>query len=292
MSSIVSSGLFFCEGKPGGCDALIYKHFCPADMQLVPAGGKRGLVDFVRGRLGGDEPVGKVWAVLRDRDYDFEPDPDAEVCVRRREKWRVFTVHRTCIENYLLDPRVLRRAWSAWVADGTPGLSEPPSLDEVRASLRGVARRLADAEAFFWAQERLRKRYMKSPWATVTLSALREAAGGLEAVDGRGRLVRLTAAVPTHRLPVDRAKVEAIFDGFAARFADAGFWARDAYLTWFHGKHLLAEARRVLKAWPLADKHLEKIAEHHIQRGDFADLDALSAVLASLPPCSKPPTGA
>ena len=55
MSSIVESGgIFFCEGTAGSHDYLAYdKLVAPLGLAWMsrPAGGKRGLTNFIRGEL-------------------------------------------------------------------------------------------------------------------------------------------------------------------------------------------------------------------------------------------------
>lgn len=289
MASIVRDGLFFCEGKDEGWDEQVYQRYCPLGFTVKPVAGKRGMANYVRGVLGEEDPVGKRWVALRDRDLEFEPDPDEEVCVQRRDKWRIYTTHRTCIENYLIDPRVVRRYWAAMAGRGISGFGAPPPLADMQAALRGVAQTLLSSQAFFWAEERLRRHYMRQPWHKVTLEALRQRPGGLAGLDGPGLAAQLVAGVPTHREPVAEEAARAEVDAFMRRFEDPAFLPADGHLVWFHGKHLLDEARRTLKAWPLTKGDLEHIAKHHIEPGDFPDLDTFGAGIPQMPAYAERP---
>lgn len=292
MSSIVQAqGILFCEGTANSHDYFAYdKLVAPhgGAWMSLPAGGKRSIVNYARGQLseadGGH--IGRRWAVLRDRDMDFEPDATAIRCVERNTAWRVFTTHRAEVENYLIEPRLMHRYWSEMAAKVSGWkYRAPPSLDEMRAQLANAARSLIDHQAFVWALKRMWFQHTRPPWTEPKLGTLCTQPGGLAAVDFGGLIEKLLLDVPNHRPTSPASEARATFEAHRARFRAQAFFDDEQHLVWFKGKHLRQALQSGPKPkWPVEDEHLTKIASEYLALEDFDDLAAMSKTLASIQP--------
>ena len=92
--------------------------------------------------------------MLRDRDFDAIPTSDPKLIQLRK---RIYLTHRACIENYLLDAKLIDAYWQEQYADKQEnptskwGHGDSPGVEEIAAWIEASTRSLTDYQAVRWA---------------------------------------------------------------------------------------------------------------------------------------------
>ncbi|MDF5713327.1 MAG: hypothetical protein PUP93_05425 [Rhizonema sp. NSF051] len=129
--------ILYCEGVPKSPDVRVLSTILPPGCLVKPIGSKQGLAQRILGTK--DIKSGSVIAGLRDRDFDNDDSPpsgtprDWYIIENNIQVSLGWYWERKEIENYLIDPKVVRRA----LGDDAP----PP--EEYRQALQNSAFKIA-----------------------------------------------------------------------------------------------------------------------------------------------------
>lgn len=243
-----------CEGEKGSVDVAILKPvlttILAAEIVVEPAGGERQLstvARFLEVQRGGRA------AYVKDRDY--MPRAAAEVALQERSPH--FLLRRHSIENYLLHPQIIIRAFTElrkrfeeqargrvpqWLS------ALPSDAEQVADGLRECARRRTAEQACFLATHRLwdalpptvrliQKRLPTKP----TADDLSQPTPWREALYWEIESVRSSAEQASQCEQFRRDNVAPYFDGAYAEFTAARYVAQMEFLVDYHGRDLLKE---------------------------------------------------
>ncbi len=129
--------ILYCEGVSKSPDVRVLGAILPPGCVVRPVGSKQGLAQRILGAK--DVRTDSTIAGLRDRDFD-DDDSSPSGCPR---DWYItenniqvllgWYWERKEIENYLIDPKVVRRALG----------DDAPPLEEYRATLQASAEKIA-----------------------------------------------------------------------------------------------------------------------------------------------------
>lgn len=129
--------ILYCEGVAKSFDLRVLSTILPPGCLVKPIGSKQGLAQRIIGAR--DVRSGSIIAGLKDRDFDNDDSPPTGT----PRNWYVtenntpiqigWSWERKEIENYLLDPRVVRRALDS--------IAPPPN--EYREALQASASKIA-----------------------------------------------------------------------------------------------------------------------------------------------------
>ncbi len=129
--------ILYCEGISKSPDVQVLGAILPSGCVVRPAGSKQGLAQRILGAK--DVISGSVIAGLRDRDFDHDDSPpsgtprDWYITENNRQIPLGWYWERKEIENYLIDPKVVKRALG----------EDAPPAEEYRAALKNSASKIA-----------------------------------------------------------------------------------------------------------------------------------------------------
>ncbi len=129
--------ILYCEGISKSPDVQVLGAILPSGCVVRPAGSKQGLAQRILGAK--DVISGSVIAGLRDRDFDHDDSPpsgtprDWYITENNRQVPLGWYWERKEIENYLIDPKVVKRALG----------EDAPPAEEYRAALKNSASKIA-----------------------------------------------------------------------------------------------------------------------------------------------------
>lgn len=129
--------ILYCEGISKSPDVQVLGAILPSGCVVRPAGSKQGLAQRILGAK--DVISGSVIAGLRDRDFDHDDSPpsgtprDWYITENNRQVPLGWYWERKEIENYLIDPKVVKRALG----------EDAPPAEEYRAALQNSASKIA-----------------------------------------------------------------------------------------------------------------------------------------------------
>lgn|GEM_PF-547166 len=110
----MSVNILYCEGAPGGIDIRLILNIVPKSCKIEPIGSKQGFAQRILGTI--DARAGLTIAGLKDRDFDDNDSPPKHeprnwtFKINNQGKNLGWIWERKEIENYLIDPEVVRRA--------------------------------------------------------------------------------------------------------------------------------------------------------------------------------------
>jgi len=236
MNGVISSGtLLFCEGTPESLDYQILALLKPAHCTIVPAGGKYGINNFVKGRLANEK---RPYLIFRDRDFDKEPEPpNMPTLLQPQLSKPIFYTYRACIESYLLDAALIQRYWQESAQGPKWGHGEPPSEEKIAEWISHAARRIADYQAVRWALTKLKPKKFW-PFVSNTWTEDGKLPNSLQLDDCIGEAENLISQFSSDIATVTKDNFHFHLQQYQARFAAAEFWQNHLYLVWFHGKDL------------------------------------------------------
>ncbi|MEC4815427.1 MAG: hypothetical protein SAK29_19435 [Scytonema sp. PMC 1069.18] len=166
--------ILYCEGVAKSPDMRVLSAILPPGCTVRPIGSKQGLAQRILGAR--DVRSGSTIVGLRDRDFDDDDSPPTST----PRDWHIsennikvplgWYWERKEIENYLIDPKVVKRALG----------SEAPPANEYRAALQESAKKIAAYTAArivlslylrnrpsppfnFWGEERDKKEGYRFP---------------------------------------------------------------------------------------------------------------------------------
>jgi hypothetical protein len=123
----VSLNVLYCEGNPKSFDIRLLQQLFPGICLIKPIGGKYGFED----KIISDRALNPKLAGLRDRDFDFRDISIANKPIEWfYQKVQIgWSWERKEIENYLIDPEVVRLALRL----------KAPRMDEYKSALQRYA---------------------------------------------------------------------------------------------------------------------------------------------------------
>lgn len=265
----------FCEGKPNSLDYLLLTRILPVgQVRIRPVGGKFGLRAYIQGYLGNYPVNGQPQHVaFRDRDFDLEPSETPQL-IRLIGETPIWLSYRAAIENYLIDPDLLRRYWGE--RENTPnwkyGLT--PSVDEIESHIQESARELIDYQAVRWGLAKL-KPDLRWPEVRTTWT---DGSGNIpQLLDYDNCLAQATELVKSFQTQIQDIHPDNLqkhAESYRQQFAKPSFFQEHKYLVWFHGKdHLAQLCRRLAPNFPR--RHYAEWAAEHIDITKHPDLQHL-----------------
>jgi hypothetical protein len=229
--------LIFCEGKNIDEGQSLDIHVLLkllngiSGVTIIPVGGKRSLLAFIDGytKRGGvirpDLSIG-----LRDRDFDF-PIPTNEALIETRDNALnaaklVYATYRTCIENYLLDPTLMRQ----FVA--TKGLNIQADISEImRQSAKDIRYYTASRHALGKVQVPVN---IRTSWTNKS--------GQLpDSLDKKTIIKESRQMIVNYRSPIEKVtfkKFNDAFQDFSDVFEAESHYTNEDYLIYANGKDL------------------------------------------------------
>ncbi|MHB1555995.1 MAG: hypothetical protein ACYC61_00815 [Isosphaeraceae bacterium] len=235
-----------CEGEPGSVDVALLKTILTdvlaAEIVVEPACGSNlgPVARFLETRRGGRA------AYVHDRDYRPRNVVEATYTDGRRG----FAWRRHCIENYLLPPPIILRAflelrasfeWQGHLPAWLTAL--PATPDEIAAALTESARGRAAEEACRRANQELWAGLPSEVGHVQQRSFTAPGASGpddwREALCQEAERVSQAAALTAGCTHFHRDHVRALFDAAYAQTSAEGYLTTLEFLIDFHGKDLL-----------------------------------------------------
>jgi|GEM_PF-2410437 len=248
-----------CEGEKGSVDVAILKPvlttILAAEIVVEPAGGERQLSTVARFL---EEQRGGRAAYVRDREY--MPRTAAEVAIQERSPH--FLLRRHSIENYLLHPQIILRAFTQLrkrfdeqARGGVPQwLSAlPADAERVADALRECARRRTAEQACFLATHRfwdalpstvrlIQKRLPARP----TADDLSQPTLWREALCQEIESVRSSSEQASQCVQFRPQNVAPYFDAAYEEITADQYVSQMEFLVDYHGRDLLKEFRQRL----------------------------------------------
>lgn len=272
--SLVSSPIVFCEGGMESYDLKVLNLVVPTDCLIVPAGSKHGMKAFVEGYFNSTDNH-PSHLCFRDRDFDLEPDPEPKL----HQYGKIFTSHRSCIENYLLDSSLMLQFWQS-------ELEQPaPDINEFDKWFEDSARTIRFFQAARWTLAKV-KGVTPPAFKTNWLEKNGVLSEDLGEDACRDRAAQHLANYLGHLDQVQAVNLDAIFDDYKALFEAEAFYKDKQYLTWFSGKNLCKALNQnmpkfIRKQRRFMDRYLNW-ASNNIDYMQFPDLVELKDRLQSL----------
>ncbi len=277
-----ASRIVFCEGRPSSLDALLLGNLPLLGHVLIqPVGGKHGMRAYIEGYLGSYPGSQPDYLCFRDRDFDVEP-PDRPQLISLSGQKPIWLIHRTTIENYLIDADLIQKYWSE--RENTPGWAHSSafSTDEIEDHIRGSAQELADYQAVRWALARLKPgpRWPEIP-TTWTTHGAGDIPASLVYEDCLSQACQIVVSFQTQTQDVHPDRLQEYAEVYHQRFNDNHFIEERGYLVWFHGKdHLVQLCRRLAINFPR--RHYADWAAESLDASKHPDLQQLVALASGI----------
>lgn len=254
MTVITGGTTIFCEGKQSSLDyKLLNKivgEISGERCTIVPAGSKFTFSIFAEGYFFPNAVKNQKYLIFRDRDFDAYPESTVQLLqptgIRNQ---RIALTHRSCVENYLLDPNLIDHYWIAKYQEKCQnptskwGHGDSPGIETISIWIENCARSLQFYQAVRWALGDLlstSRKQLKTTWTggsgklpeSLDLQSCRNQA--LELIDEFKKGVEFVTA----------AKFSERLDFYQEFFSQENFWEQKQYIIWFQGKDLQKEMQR------------------------------------------------
>ncbi|BAZ79839.1 hypothetical protein PN497_06125 [Sphaerospermopsis kisseleviana CS-549] len=292
--------VIFCEGNLdlGLLNKVVENQF--NNITIVAAGGKFSFSTFIQGyfssveenkqdknneRKNQDErkKSAKKYITFRDRDFDTEPTSEIKLLQIDKLGNRSFLSHRTCIENYLLEPELIHQYWitkyeeqlenpiSRW------GHKDSPGIDKITQWIEEAAKNLQAYQAVRWALGNLcqlsaNRQQLKTKWTENTIP------DSLDLSNCKSEALSLINEFKNTVEEVTIDKFEESLSKYLQLFNQQEFWQQKQYLIWFNGKdiykamHKISQDKtRPYKSYISMDK-FSKWAVNNIDINQYPDL--------------------
>ena len=241
--------LLYCEGGKNSPDLRVLLNVLSGVCTVRYSGSKYGLdgkIIFIRQE---NLSPSVVVAALKDRDFD----EDESQPVHSPRNWLLrdndkniqvgWTWERKEIENYLIDPEVVRYALG----------SKAPPIDDYRAELEKSAKTIADYTAARIALSLSRRRLLplKNSWGNAGINKKHLFPESLLESDCREEIKNIVNLYEQSQL-VREGDVLDVFDRLLSSCRVGGCRFKD-YLTFFSGKDLLYAMKTALADFSLGE---------------------------------------
>ncbi len=240
--------ILYCEGVAKSADVRVLSAIVPPGCLVRPIGSKQGLAQRILGAK--DIRTGSTVAGLRDRDFDDDDSPPT----RTPRNWQIMDGstqvilgwywERKEIENYLIDPKVIRRALG----------NDAPPAEEYRAAIQTSAQKIAAYTAAritvslylqnrpsfpynSWGEERDKKEGYRFPKDK-----------GLTSVNCKAELNKIIKEYE-QKLSTPKRNPLDEFDRLLPSCTSGSRYQNQNYLTFFAGKDLLYGMRSELSGF-------------------------------------------
>jgi hypothetical protein len=226
--------LLYCEGGPKSADLRVLSALLAGVCAIKPGGSKYGFGQGVRfARMASGAGIGVTIAGLRDRDFDANDTPPTLAprrwLVDNNTLWLGWYWERVEIENYLVDPEVVKRALG----------TQAPNVKSYQAALRESAESIAAYTAARTALSLARVRFspLQNAWGKEYGTGDHRFPDQRAEADCRAAICAiLTDHEATQSIPVENV-LERFDSLLPACRPGGGRFAH--FLTFFSGKDLL-----------------------------------------------------
>lgn len=235
--------VLYCEGASKSPDIRVLASLLSGVCVVKPGGGKYGLGQMIR--LAREASPNSVIAGLRDRDLEADDADPAKAPrpwqVENGTVWLGWYWERVEIENYLVDPEVVRRALR----------NRAPKAGAYRAALSAAAKSIADYTASRAALTRSRVRFspLANNWGVARGRDQHRFPDERGEADCR-RQIRLIVAQHEQAQAVQADDVLRRFDELLSACRPSGQRFQH-FLTFFAGKDLLCAMETALARFGL-----------------------------------------
>lgn len=249
--SVVGGKTIFCEGKQNSLDyrllSRVVENLAGDRPTIVPAGGKFTFSVFAQGYFFPDETNSQSYIVFRDRDFDIAPSEDTKLLEMTNRRGRVFALltHRACIENYLLDAKLIHEYWEMEYANKQEnpsskwGYENSPGIEVIADWIESSARDLQEYQAVRWAlADLLQMSQARTQLRTTWTVGSGKLPASLTLSDCQGEAQRLVTEFVEVVSVVTPDTFEDSLVKYCNQFSEVEFWSRKDYLIWFHGKDI------------------------------------------------------
>lgn len=230
--------VIFCEGEEKSIDALFLNKYIVTVGTIKPIGTKNNITGFLKGYATAVKTTNYV--LLRDRDFDFQPDETKQQLIKVDEHKNIFATYRASIESYFIDAQLLHK-YLTWLRN-TPDYKTKQAIDiptvaDIQTTIINSAKKIQYYQAVRWALARLKaenkfffeiklvKEDGKMP-KQFDLTYCKTQANKL--IDDFQR--------KTEKLSKD--DLNTYIEEFVQKFSSDNFYTQEQYLVWFHGKDL------------------------------------------------------
>lgn len=285
---VTASGtmLLFCEGRPESLDASLLNHLLRGQTNklIVAANGKHGFRAFIDGHIAA-HTVGRQgvpfprFIGFRDRDFDVSP-PQSPKLIRLDGDKPIFLSYRACIENYLLDPRLIGEYWAESSLGPAWRHGAPPSADDIGEWIRLAAKEITQYQATRWALASIKPGNRWPEVRTTWTEGSGHLPTDLAAESCLARAKQLVGDYASQTSAVSEQMLMKSFAVYAAQFCAEEFWTQGAYLVWFHGKDLRKAMARLRPTWISLSAFFDWAIDH-VNAESYPDLAELKAKLVS-----------
>ena len=252
---VVRNKVIFCEGGSESLDFQLINNKVlenlSNDITIIPVGGKFNFSLFIQAYFSIDknkndenQKATKKYIIFRDRDFDIEPTLENKLLQINKLGNRAFLSHRTCIENYLLDPQLIHQYWITQYAEKLEnptifrwGHGNSPGIDKIAQWIEEAAKNLQDYQAVRWALGNLcqlsaSRKHLDTSWTKDTIP------NSLDLSDCKNQALLLINEFKNTVAEVTIDKFEESLDRYLQLFNQEEFWQQNQYLTWFNGKDI------------------------------------------------------
>ncbi len=264
----VVSKTIFCEGKT---DIPLLNKIVDGISDAPPiisVGGKFNFSLFAMGYFSAkkkeeDQGVNARYIIFRDRDFDIKPTDTVEL-FRPDERKPIFLTHRTCIENYLLEPDLIDNWWRYRYEEKIENPSsswshkESPGVEKISEWLKTSAETLKDYQAVRWALGDLSKGAERKQLKTTWTDGSGHLPDSLSINDCKTYALNL---INDFRQVVDAVTPENFETSIAEyqqMFDQSEFWQQKKYLIWFNGKDIQKAMQKQNAQYPSLKNFYER----------------------------------
>ncbi len=247
----------FCEGKDKSLDSQLLQQLKPNDVAIVGAGGKFAFTHFAEGYFyrpsqgsSSSNEQNKKYMIFRDRDFDIEPTEQVQL-LRLKSEGTMFLSHRTCIENYLLEPQLIHAFWGEKYREKQEnpsskwGHKDSPGMETISQWIEAAARYLKDYQAVRWAlADSVTIGATRSQIQTTWMGNSGILPQSLTLQDCRNEALNLIKQFRTTISMVTESRFEEQLNNYMHRFEQEIFWSQRQYLVWFQGKDIQKQMQR------------------------------------------------
>lgn len=259
--------VIFCEGNldVGVLNKVVENQF--NNITIVAAGGKFSFSTFIQGYFSSIEEntkdknndkqnqeeqkkAAKKYITFRDRDFDTEPTSEIKLLQIDKLGNRSFLSHRTCIENYLLDPELIHQYWNTQYAEKLENPTifkwehkDSPGVDKINQWIEEAAKILRDYQVVRWALGNLcqlsaSRKQLETKWTNKIPDSL-----GLS--DCKNKALSLIHDFKNTVAEVTTDKFEESLSKYLQLFNQQKFWEQKQYLIWFNGKEVYQAMHKI-----------------------------------------------
>ncbi len=272
--------LIFCEGQPDSLDSALLNRIKSPDSLISPVGGKYGMGAFIQGRMASYKPDQCPDCLgFRDRDFDMEPPDNPELIrfSRLHSKTPIWLTYRACVESYFIDAELLHNYWTQSATGPLWQHGPAPKVQEIQDKILQAARELADYQATRWALAQLKPGPRWPEIETTWTDGSGYLPHSLTFDDCLTEANKLVNKFVSQVRGVTAERLEKGAQEYRVRFTRDDFHLRQLFLTWYHGKDLLAKLSRLLVS-NFSHKHYAAWAVSRIPISRHPDLQQLATL--------------